>query len=711
LSPLFLLGLLGISLPILFHLIRRTPKGQMSFSTLMFLQPSPPQITRRSRLDNLLLLLLRATALALLALAFARPFLREATKLNINGVAGRRVAIVVDGSASMQQPGSWRKVRQTVEKIVKDLKAGDHAALFMFDKRLTTLQSFADAKEFEPDVQREAVLDAMRSATPSWRATDIGEALVQAADILSSSSELERDESDKQIILISDMQQGASLENLQSTTFPEDIRVDVRAISYQPGANASIQVLAESESQTFYRVRVVNGEESTNEQFSLNWLDEDLKPVQIAKEQIYVAPGQNRVVQIDKPTDAGLVCLQLEGDDSQLGNRFFVLNSPPNAVAVTYLGELVEEPTRPLYFFRRALTGTSTLKVDFAHPQTADEAVERLSGDGQAGLITIVGTDLDPTFRTPEVWESIREAVSGGAHLLWVVSQADQAGLDKVLGPGWGIDTPPAIDEGEYAMWSGMQFEHRLFAPFANPRFSDFTGIRFWHWRKLTMPTDAQATILAKFDRGGDAVVHTRLEEGDVYLLTSGWSPNESQLALSTKFLPIVHGLLPLAANRFDSAIRFEIGDEIRTVVTDESQLEMKLPSGEVMKLERESEAGDDRDSIVATFSATERPGIYQVVDKKSSEVVARYAVNVAARETDTRMRDAVELEQYGVALGTQPTRQERLDKQRQLRDVQLEKRQQLWRWGICLALVILLVETILAGRTARTSLDSLETG
>lgn len=681
----------------------------MSFSTLMFLQPSPPRITRRSRLDNLLLLLLRATALALLALAFARPFLREATKLNMDSMSGRRIAIVVDSSASMQQPGSWRKVRQTVEKIVADFKPGDHAALFLFDERLTTLQSFAEAKEFEADAQNDAVLYAMRAASPSWRATDIGEALVQAADILASSSEIDRDENDKQIILVTDMQQGASLEGLQATSFPDDVRVDVRTISYQPGANASIQVLNESESQTFYRVRVVNGEESTTEQFTLNWLDEDLKPVQIAKEQIYVAAGQNRVVQIDKPTDPGLVCLQLEGDESELGNRYFVLNSPPNAVAVTYLGELVEQPTQPLYFFRRSLGGTSTLTIDFAHPQTPEEVVERLSNEGQAGLVAIAGADLDPTLRTPEVWESITAAVKSGAHLLWVVTEADQAGVDKILGPGWSIEAAENIAEGEYAMWSGMEFEHRLFAPFANPRFSDFTGIRFWRWRQVTMPEDAKARVLAKYDRGGNAVIHTRLGDGDIYLMSSGWSPNESQLALSTKFLPIIHGTLPLPGNRYDSAIRFEVGDQIRTTV-DATGLNMKLPTGELMKMDepKEERRNDDKELLVSAFSATERPGIYQLVDK-SGDAVARYAVNVAARETDTKMRDAIELEQYGVSLGTQPTRQEQVEKQRQLRDVQLEKRQQLWRWGIALALVILLIETILAGRTARASLDSLE--
>ncbi len=81
LAPLYFLGALAVGLPILFHLIRRQPKGQVEFSSLMFLRPTPPRLTRRSRLDNWLLLLLRALALMLLAAAFARPFLRSVADL------------------------------------------------------------------------------------------------------------------------------------------------------------------------------------------------------------------------------------------------------------------------------------------------------------------------------------------------------------------------------------------------------------------------------------------------------------------------------------------------------------------------------------------------------------------------------------------------------------------------------------------------------
>ena len=62
LAPLYLAGLAALSLPLIFHLVRRTPRGRQEFSSLMFLLPSPPRLTRRSRLDQILLLLLRLAA-------------------------------------------------------------------------------------------------------------------------------------------------------------------------------------------------------------------------------------------------------------------------------------------------------------------------------------------------------------------------------------------------------------------------------------------------------------------------------------------------------------------------------------------------------------------------------------------------------------------------------------------------------------------------
>ena len=67
----------------------------MPFSTLMFLQPSPPRVTRRSRLENLLLLALRCLALCLLGLGFARPFVQKPMDPALQSEQARKVVQAV----------------------------------------------------------------------------------------------------------------------------------------------------------------------------------------------------------------------------------------------------------------------------------------------------------------------------------------------------------------------------------------------------------------------------------------------------------------------------------------------------------------------------------------------------------------------------------------------------------------------------------------
>src|SRR5262249_61725976 len=129
LTPRYRLGALAIAAPIVFHLTRRTPRGEVPFSSLMFLVPSPPRLTRRSRLEHLLLLLLRATVLALLALAFARPFWREAAQLDFGDAERQRIAPLIDTSPSMRRGDLWPKAKSLAQTGIDGLRAGVQLAV------------------------------------------------------------------------------------------------------------------------------------------------------------------------------------------------------------------------------------------------------------------------------------------------------------------------------------------------------------------------------------------------------------------------------------------------------------------------------------------------------------------------------------------------------------------------------------------------------
>src|SRR3954469_22515019 len=100
LNPIFLLGALAATLPVLAHLVRRTRAAKLQFPSLMFLRRIEQKTIRKRRLRNLALLALRCAALLLLALSFARPYFTSATSAASGGQSSS--VILIDGSYSMR---------------------------------------------------------------------------------------------------------------------------------------------------------------------------------------------------------------------------------------------------------------------------------------------------------------------------------------------------------------------------------------------------------------------------------------------------------------------------------------------------------------------------------------------------------------------------------------------------------------------------------
>ena len=60
---------------------------------------------------------------------------------------------------------------------------------------------------------------------------------------------------------------------------------------------------------------------------------------------------------------------------------------------------------------------------------------------------------------------------------------------------------------------------------------------------------------------------------------------------------------------------------------------------------------------------------------------------------------DGAQLERSGLRLGKQSKQSEEIERERQLRDTELEDRQKIWRWLIMVVLCVVTFETWLAGR------------
>ena len=690
LAPLYIAGLLAVSLPILFHLIRRTPQGRQVFSSLMFLSPSPPRLTKRSRLDNLLLLLLRGLALALLAFAFARPLFYSQSDMNISETEGRRIAIVVDTSASMRRGDLWTQAVRRVENVLDDLAPTDEVALFTFDQQVRPLLSFDEWNEQEQPQRAPLLLARLSTVSPTWAQTNLGDALATVADAVSDPAKQSSPAARRQLVLISDLQEGSHIEPLQGYEWPSGVLVDVQSVALSDPTNAGLHVLetaADSENtDERLRIRVSNESDSTREQFSLAWANQNGPLAKTKPVQVYVPPGQNRIVRVAWPAKGETADrLILTGDTHDFDNTLYLIPPRQEQVRLVYLGNDAPDDTKGLlYYLQQAVAETPRRKVEIVTRNQKDP----LTGPDLLEAPLVVAT----TAMAEDQATLLRTFLEKGGTMLYVLTDAAAAaGLGLLIN-----QEPLTVEEAgsqKFALLGSIKFDHPLFQPFADPRYADFTKIHFWKHRRLKLNADSDGRVLAAFDNGDPFLWEQTVGEGRLLVTTSGWHPADSQLARSSKFVPLIGGMFPRAANGIDQSqhnvldiVALPAGPATeKRIVRDPDGRESTLPSDAKM------------------FDATHEPGIYRLTLGGQETLLA---FNLAADESRTAPLPVEELEHRGAKVGTQPTAEQLAERQRQARIFELENRQKLWRWLIVAVLAILLIETALAGRLAHRTLQ-----
>ncbi len=689
LTPLFLFGALAIALPVIFHLIRQTSKEQTEFSSLMFLLPVPPRVTKRSRLEHIILLLLRSLVVCLLAFAFARPFLPKADTADLATGPGKRIVVLVDASASMRRESLWADARAKASAICRAAAPEDTLAVFVFDHELRRLVTFEQWTAAAAGQRAALAADALDKSPAGWGGTQLGQALVAAATALEdarSDKGQPPSRGPRQVVLISDLQEGSRLDSLQSYEWPKGTELIVEALKAKKPTNAGLQFLADNDEnekkpgEALARVRVSNSSDAKHEQFQVGWSDgKDF----IGKPQdVYVPPGQTRVVSLNAPpmgTTAERVLLR--GDDDAFDNVLALI--PPDAarVSVLYLGgEAATDATEPLYFLQRAFPPTRRQIVQIlARPPAA----QILPTDAEVPLLIISDTLSDERTATAR-----RLLTEGKTVLLSLKNRSVARTLAGLLGKE--SVTADEAKVSSYAMLAEIDFQHPLFAPFADPRFSDFTKIHFWKYRLLDATQFPGARVVAKFDTGDPALLQVPVGKGTLYVLAAGWQPSDSQLALSSKFLPLLFSLLEQAGGIRPQVTQHTVGDSVPLAATN-AAVRVTRPDGTSLTLG----AG------TAAVIVTDQSGIYTAV---SGAITQRFAVNLDPLESKTAPLPVEELEHLGLPVTRADGKAPVLaaETKRQLANAELESRQKLWRWLIAGALLFVTMETLLAGWLAK---------
>ncbi len=677
LSPLFLLGALAVAGPIVFHLIRRTTREVKPFSSLMFLQPTPPRVTSRSRIENWWLLLLRCLVLLALALGFARPFFREssAQKSGANG-PGRRLAILVDTSASMRRETLWKQAQEKAEALLRATTLADNVAVVTFDR---TSRVLMDMERWRTTPLGERVPGAVRqlaAVSPGWGGTNLGASILQALDMISGAREAVPTRGE--IVVITDMQEGTRLDGLQGLEWPANVTVRFETVTAVKTGNAAPQWLVggeEKESQDTtggMRVRVSNAAEAKTERFRLAW-----GAAADAALDVYVPAGQSRVVRVPKLPD-GVEKLTLTGDDTDFDNTLWLLPPQPRRMPVMFLGSDADDDTRgSLFYLRRAFQQTVQEIIEITARRANDPVA---AFEFQQTQLVVLGDDA-----TDAQVAAARQFARDGRLVVVPLTDTKSAALLGRL-----LEIPDlAAEEAtvrEYALLAQIDFQSPLFAPFADPRFSDFTKIHFWHHRRIDSAMLAGARVLASFESRDPAVLRVPLGKGAVIVLTSSWRPADSQLALSSKFVPLLHAILDESAGLPPARAQYFVGDEIA------------LPPGAQPFTMRKPDGTEAPVAAGGKFTATDQPGIYV-----ANPGELRFVVNLDPEESRMSPLAPDRLASLALPMEHKVAPASAAEAGIHAAANEAEQKHKLWRWLVIAAVMFLLVETAIAAKLSAT--------
>jgi hypothetical protein len=352
------------------------------------------------------------------------------------------------------------------------------------------------------------------------------------------------------------------------------------------------------------RLRVTNHQpEAQRYQFTLAWGAEGAE----SKLEAYVPGEQSRVMKAPKVSAQGQA-IRLTGDEVDFDNTVYVAESPRPRLLVLFAGQ--DLPTRPgelLYFLQGAFGETPREEIEVRRVDSAQPIPE---ADLQSAQLLVLGREPGPAALAAAKGFAERGKIA--LFPLTATTKAEE--LAALLGsPVAGLAEARVR---EYAMLSEIDFAHPFFAPFGDPRFSDFTKIRFWKHRKLDLSATTGARVIARFDSGDPAVAEVPLGKGRVVFFASSWLPADGQLGLSSKFVPLLHAILESSSPRPPQRGQYFVGDEV-LLATNEART-VKRPDGSDIPV-----------AAGARFTRTDLPGIYSVV-----ETGGRFAVNLSPEES-----------------------------------------------------------------------------
>lgn len=669
LSPLVLLGLLGLGLPLLAHLLGRERPQTIRFAALRFVRPQEPVITQRRSIRDWPLLLLRLLLLGLLVLVLARPVVGSEAPVTVLAEPHDAV-ILLDASASMELRVDGRsdheRAREQIELILDALPLGSRVGLVVSDP----LGPRLDLDDSSTTVDRiRAQLDAWDRASegstserggPRPGAWSLAEALPHATSML---GEVEADR--PRVIYAVGDPTGGGLGSLPATVGDAltIVPVPTRGTPGEPvpappehvGLTEARWEPAPELDPKALRVEAVVHRFSGGTAKSTDLLEVGVALIvgdeEVARTRVELGPDGDAPVEfVHTPSESETLRVRVElldrpDDPLPFDDRRHLWLAASDSIQVMLVdGDPSETRANDEIFFLSTALGQSELGAKLEVRGLApDQLEQRLLATEGSDPLAEVDLLVLANVRAPsaEVAKRIRAWVEQGMGLWLTVgdrvsaneyNEAFAEALPLLLREAVYTGTAPGRTEARSESLAPANLAHPIFSSLGSEATDlDLAATRTKRMILLEPDPRRRADIALTFSSGAPALVTRELGRGRVALLTTTVDRDWTDLPLRPGFVPLVIRTATWLAGAT------EVSGGSRLSIGASKQLERAIPYNVSTPTGEALPVAPERDGQPTRFDHTDRPGHYRAVPLGEPEAEPeRFVVEVDARESDT---------------------------------------------------------------------------
>jgi len=651
---LFALGALGLSLPVIAHLLNRRARKRVTFPTIRLLEASSASQSGLFKMRRLLLLLVRSLAVLAIALAFARP-MWVAGESAADPDAGVSVVIVFDNSASSAMRADGVRVidalRSTASRVLDDLIPGRD--------RVNVVFAEARPRAMFPQMTAnpQAVRTDLETVDPTLARGDLIAAVGSAGQMLQTQA------GQRRIVVISDLQQtnwadvldratlGTSLApGVQLTVLPFALDVPDNVALARPRLDPPRPIAG----QPAQAIVTVHNYSMAARDVTVS-LNVDGATVTSQRVQIAARAHQDVSFTIATP-DRGqhAVAFSVDGrnDAWETDNRASAVFRAVSRVPVLVIGDDDPESVGSVsYFVTRALAplGDERDELEVRHAHTA--AVDPVAlTDVDLVFVTAVGR------LTTQAAQAIKRYVHDGGGVVWLSDDGpvveNMAMLDSVsLSDDQATPFAPAAPQ----TWRDLSQRDEPLRISAGAWGSRVLGDmdasgrealrrvavrRAWSFATLRQDT----TALLRFDDDSPAMLARPFGQGRFVIVAFSPDQRSSDIARHAVFVALMQSLARYARVQAGQELNAVVGQpytwSIPTASSDPSAPTSNAPLRVVGPDDEpvDAQLAVQPSGVSAYLSDPAQPGIYRV--KRDRETLAMTAVNLDARESDPRRVD-----------------------------------------------------------------------